>query len=550
MKIRKILYGGLVALLSFMTVSCDDFLSEDPDNRVYLESPEYIAYLLATAYPEADIAFAEAMSDCAGDRGLDAILDDKALEQSYLWKNVVETYQGTPSYYWFQAYAAISAANHALEAIEEFEAAGRGDEVKEVRGEALICRAYAHFMLANVFAMPYNPATADAEMGVPYATKPETTLNPVYERETLAETYRLIEKDLLEGLELVPANFEEAPAYHFTRKAAYAFASRYYLWKGGDDNFRKAIECANMVLGDVKTDDPSSLLRQLNDPNSDYLGDYYDAQTLYTSSAEPANLLLVAVVSNLYYQPYWRYGMTAVIRQTVYRNGIFGYQWAYQTSGGYDYVIHRPLWAYYFLQEGLNANYGTMLSSIPLLTTEEVLLNRAEANALLGNYSDALIDMNTFLSKRLNKKSWTGTSITETDVRKSFGVDTNAYPNWRETSVNLFPYFMDFKDETNLETFSYVSAILAMRKAEFLGTGLRWFDIRRYDIPVVHTSVTQPTETLESGDRRRACQIPDQAQGSGIKPNPVENPIPESMREAATKNYPFGWEFVETPNEQ
>ena len=101
-------------MLSFMTVSCDDFLSEDPDNRVYLESPEYIAYLLATAYPEADIAFAEAMSDCAGDRGLDAILDDKALEQSYLWKNVVETYQGTPSYYWFQAYAAISGRDYVI----------------------------------------------------------------------------------------------------------------------------------------------------------------------------------------------------------------------------------------------------------------------------------------------------------------------------------------------------------------------------------------------------------------------------------------------------
>ena len=549
MKIRKLLYGGLVALLSFVTVSCDDFLGTDPDNRVYLESPEYIAYLLATAYPEADISFAEAMSDCSGDRGLDAFLDDKALEQSYLWKDVVETYQGTPSYYWFQAYAAISAANHALEAVEEFEAAGRGDEVKEVRGEALICRAYAHFMLANVFAMPYNPATADAELGVPYPTKPETKLNPVYERETLAETYRLIEEDLLEGLELIPANFEEAPAYHFTRKAAYAFASRFYLWKGGDENFRKAIECANMVLGDVKTDDPSSLLRQLNDPNSDYLGDYYDAQTLYTSSAEPANLLLVAVVSNLYYQPYWRYGMTAAIRQIVYKKGIFGYQWAYQTAGGYDYLIHRPLWAYYFLQEGLNANYGTMLSSIPLLTMEEVLLNRAEANALLGNYSDALIDMNTFLSKRLNKKSWTGTPVTEKDVRTHYGVVPEVYPEWRDY-ITLFPHFMDFKNEANLETYSYVSAILDMRKAEFLGTGLRWFDIRRYDIPVEHTSVTNPTDTLKSGDRRRACQIPDQALGSGIKPNPVENPIPESLKEAATKMHPSGLDFIVTPNKQ
>ena len=42
------------------------------------------------------------------------------------------------------------------------------------------------------------------------------------------------------------------------------------------------------------------------------------------------------------------YGMTVAIRTELYKGGIFGYSWAYQTSGGYDYVIHRPLWTYYF----------------------------------------------------------------------------------------------------------------------------------------------------------------------------------------------------------
>lgn len=547
MKIRKIIKGVLAVALSFTIVSCDDFLSEDPDNRVYLESPEYIEYLLATAYPEADFAFAEAMSDCAGDRGLSAIMDDPEIEQSYLWGDVVETYQGTPAYYWNEAYRAISAANHALEAIEEFEAEGRGSEVRKARGEALLCRAYSHFMLANIFGKAYNPATADTELGVPYATEPETTLNPPYERETLAETYRLIEKDLTEGLELVPATFEEAPAYHFTRKAAYAFASRYYLWKGGEENIRKSIGYANEVLGNVYTDNPSDMLRQMNDPNSDYLGDYYDAQTRYTSSGEPANLLLVAAASNMYFQPYWRYGMTEAIRTEVYKLGIFGYSWAYVTSGGYDYVIHRPLWAYYFQQSGLNANYGTLISSIPLLTSEEVLLNRAEANALLGNYEEALIDVNTFLSTRLNKKSWTGAKVTAKDINATYLIDPKLYPAWKE-SITLYPYYIDFTDEANLQKYAYLSAILAMRKAEFLGTGLRWFDIRRYDIPVVHSSVTHPTDTLKPGDPRRACQIPDQAQGSGIKPNPSVDEIPESIKQAAAQIHPLGWGGPLIPN--
>ena len=167
---KRLKYWLCLTVLSVSFVSCEDFLDKDPDNRVYLDTPEFIENLLATAYTEADIAFAEAMSDCAGDRGLDAILDDPEVQQSYLWNHVVETWQGTPAYYWNESYKAIAAANHALEAIEKFEAEGRGAEVRYARGEALLCRAYAHFMLANVFSMPYNPATAASELGIPYVS--------------------------------------------------------------------------------------------------------------------------------------------------------------------------------------------------------------------------------------------------------------------------------------------------------------------------------------------------------------------------------------------
>lgn len=532
---KNVTYWVIAGALSFSFASCDDFLDKDPDNRVYLDSPEYIEKLLVSAYPEADIAFAEAMSDNSGDRGLSSILNDPEIEQPYYWREIVETYQGTPTNYWMSAYAAIAAANHALEAVQQFEEKGRGDEVREGRGEALLCRAYAHFMLANMFCATYNPETADTELGIPYATDPETTLNPAYERGTLAETYEKIEQDLLEGLELLPASYAKASSFHFTRKAAYAFASRFYLWKGGDENFRKSMEYANRILGDVKTDNPANMLRQLNDPNSDYLGDYYDAQTIYTSSAEPANLLLVACISNMTYQPYWRYGMTASIRQMVYLNPFLGYPLAYQTNGGYDYLIHRPIWREYFQQTSLNANIGYYVSNIPLLTIEEVLLNRAEVNALLGNYEESLIDINTFLSKRYDLEEWNGSKVESSRIMLEYAKNT-ADIEWKN-KMKLNPYFRDFTtiEEGNKDTcYAYVSAILAMRRAEFLGTGHRWFDIRRYEIPIVHTSVSQPTDTLKVGDPRRILQIPDQSQGSGIEPNPTDpTRVPAGMKSAA-----------------
>ncbi len=535
MKNNRIIYWTLAAVFSCAFTSCDDFLDKDPDNRVYLDSPEFIEKLLVSAYPEADFAFCEAMSDNSGDRGLSAILNDPEIEQPYLWKTSTETYQGTSTNYWMNAYASISATNHALEAIEKFEAQGRGDEVRHARGEALLCRAYAHFMLANLFCMPYDPATTDTELGIPYATEPETTLNPSYERGTLAETYDKIEADLLEGIELLPASYAKASSYHFTRKAAYVFASRFYLWKGGDENFRKSLEYANRVLGDVYTDNPASMLRQLNDPTSDYLGDYYDAQTIYTSSAEPANLLLVACISNMSYQPYWRYGMTASIRQSVYLNGLLGYPLAYQTNGGYDFLIHRPIWREYFQQTSLNANIGYYVAVIPLITMEEALLNRAELFALLGEYDKSLIDINTFLSKRYDLSGWDGSKIQPSRVMLEYGKNTSK-TDWKET-MKLNPHFRDFTEiqDGNQDTcYAYVNAILAMRRAEYLGTGFRWFDIRRYDIPIVHTSVSHPTDTLKSGDRRRAIQIPDQSQGSGMEPNPAdETRVPQAMKTAA-----------------
>lgn len=531
---NKYIYYTAAAAMIFSFNSCSDFLDKDPDNRVYLETPEAVSELLVTAYPAADLLFVETMSDNAGDRGINSVLSERYNEQPYFWEDCSDTYQSTSTWYWMESYKAIAAANHALEAIEKFEAEGRGDEVRNARGEALLCRAYAHFMLANIFCMPYDPATADSELGIPYATKPETTLNPVYTRGTLAETYDKIEDDMLEGLDLIPSSYAQAASWHFTRKAAYAFASRFYLWKGGMDNIQKAKEYADLVLGDVNTIDPTSSLRQMNDTGSDYLGDYYDAQKLYTSSDEPANLLLVACMSMLSYQPYFRYALSVDVKYQLYEYGVFGHDWAYRIYGSKDFISHRPLWSNYFLQAGLNAETGYLYASVPHFTIEEVLFNRAEANALMGKYDEALKDINSFLKKRLDLNKWDGTPIEKKAVMAYYRKDTLDM----EETMDLRPYFKDFIAEhptVGKDTcYSFVKAILHLRRAEFQGTGLRWFDIRRYDIPVEHLSESRGTVTLPSGDRRRAVQIPFQTIASGVEPNPVlRNEIPAGIQQDA-----------------
>jgi hypothetical protein len=66
-----------------------------------------------------------------------------------------------------------------------------------------------------------------------------------------------------------------------------------------------------------------------------------------------------------------------------------------------------------------------------------------------------------------------------------------------------------------------VRGILELRRIEFLHEGLRWFDIRRHNIPVVHTTHEGESFTLEPGDRRRTLQIPAEAISiGGLEPNP------------------------------
>jgi hypothetical protein len=66
-----------------------------------------------------------------------------------------------------------------------------------------------------------------------------------------------------------------------------------------------------------------------------------------------------------------------------------------------------------------------------------------------------------------------------------------------------------------------LSFILEERRKEFLHEGMRWFDIRRYQIPVTHTLENGATKNLAPDDNRKVLQIPQSAiDVAGLEPNP------------------------------
>lgn len=476
-----------VYILPLILVSgCSKYLEKEPDNRALINTPQKISQLLGTAYPEAGYAsFAESMSDNVTDIGVGPI--DRRVTDPYLFVDSHENDEDSPEFYWNACYAAIAAANQALVSIR-----GTADSnaYAAQRGEALVARAYSHFMLVNFFAKFYNEATAASDAGIPYVTEPETIVIKQYDRKTVKYVYDMIEKDLLEGMVLINDNNYSVPKYHFTRSAANAFASRYYLFK---KDYAKVIQYANQA---VPGNDFASNLRPWNTTYND-ISDVNVLQSTYAKATENANLLLVET-SSLWARNFAnnRYGMDAGIQSTLFQrpDPLSGGNWAiklYSVNSVHKLV---PKIDEYFVRVTVNAEIGNAYVMVPLLTVEEVLFNRAEAYAYTGNSVGAIADLNTYASKRFLNYSATNNNITAARINTVFGT-------------------------TNIRD-GIIAAVLNYKRTEFVHEGMRWFDILRYGLTVTHRTLEGQTLVLTATDPRKVIQIPSSASLSGVSQNP------------------------------
>ncbi|WP_447641366.1 MULTISPECIES: RagB/SusD family nutrient uptake outer membrane protein [Chitinophagaceae] len=486
-------YLILVVGVASITASCNKFLDKNPDNRTELNSPDKVRALLATAYPQASYQkMAELMSDNAADRTPLASISfmDSTF---YAFGDYIsdDGTQDSPTAYWSACYKAIASANAALDAIPH-----TADSVNYTaeKGEALVCRAYAHFMLATLYSKPYDPATAANIMGIPYVTKPEKVAVAKYERASLAENYANIEEDLEGGLPLIDDDNYSVPKFHFTKRAARAFATRFYLYK---KEYQKAISYANDAFSSDAT--LASAMRNWNNYLSLTVNEF---RQNYTNSTDNANLLLIEEPS-LWARNYTgsRFGFTPSFYSTLFAAS------AVTTNGGrwlpskFVYVYGQiayaiPKWNEYFYAPD-DPSYGYPYIMAPVLTTEELLFNRAEAKILLGQYDQAINDMNLYLSKRLSSYT-VSDNLTLSKVTTFYGTDSKT---------------------------AMIQMLLYMKRIEFIQEGMRWFDILRYGIKVVHKQVdlnqkTVATYTLDSTDNRRQWQLPQATITGGVTANP------------------------------
>ena len=509
--------------LSF-SIACDNYLDELPDNRMEVTSADKVTKLLVSAYPtSAPIFVAEYSSD-----NVDSYQDNpnttRFIDQVYHWRDITESNNESTEHFWEATYSAIATANLALESIEELGGATT-QQLRQARGEALLCRAYNHFLLVNMFCQAYNSQTSAQDPGVVYLkhTVSELAANP--DRGTVAAVYADIEADLQEGLSLV-GNDYSVPKYHFNQKAAYAFACRFYLYY---EQWEQARHYADLCLGSA----PEAMLRDWSVMAT--MTQTFAALTQhYIDATLNCNLMLTTAYSamGLVFGPYnywsrYAHGKYLAEHEDGEAANIWGAAPFYQGMHTYsatnlDKTIFFKL---PFLFEYIDAVTGTgyYRTVYPAFTADECLLNRAEANVLLGRYDEAAADLTMWMQNIVQ----TDLVLTPQLIANFYNAVGYSYDDERGLAStikkHLHPRF-DIGEEGGTRE-AMLQCVLGFRRIETLQTGLRWYDVKRYGIEIVRREINMAgdpavgIDRLKTDDARRALQIPPRARAAGVAAN-------------------------------
>ena len=536
MKIKNIIYKGSLMLASVaILASCSDQLDTLPDNRTTLDTPKKIAGLLVTAYPDrTPTLFNEWMSDNTDYMGAQNSQGNRGGDQYFFWQEQTEGGNDSPEQVWMLYYEGVYKANEALAAIEE-QGGPKNDILRNSKGEALLIRAYDHFILANEFCRPYNGKTSTKDAGLYYATgiADFSAAAEQSNRGTVADVYEKIAADIEAGIPLLNDTYE-VPKYHVNKQAAYAFATRFYLYY---EKWEKANEYADKLLGS----NPAASLRDYRALQAMPLSKSEQAVKIaeaYCSASADCNLLVQTSVSNagMALAPWLtskRYTLTNYLAETelFLSNNIWGTSsnliWKPFTvnQGESNFALLMKLPREF---EVVNTTTGTgFLHTLNVdFTMDEALLNRAEAEIMLGQNDAACADMTIWMKNFFN----TNVTLTPTSVQTYFKTVPYAYadaakmvPSFKK---HISPRFTIDAEGSVQE--SLLQCLLNFRRIETVHQGMRWMDIRRYNIEIPRRLIgangkpSKNLDWLEKDDPRQVVQIPQSIREAGVAGNPAK----------------------------
>ena len=573
MKTKDLKYLTFSLGAVFALSSCtDSFLDKEPDERVDVKTIDQVVDLLATGYAEANYGWiCELSSDNVIDNNAPHAPIDEDSERDEIYYNLPyydrmdleifsfepgrsSTSWDSPSYIWEFFYHAIATANQALVYLDKLKAENGGEETAEMRaarGEALLIRAYHHFILVNVFSQAYKDDEASKQdVGIPYITVPETTVSPSYERGTVTDVYNKVQADLEEGLSLISdVNFEK-PKWHFNTNAAHAFAARFYLFKR---NYAKVIEHADAVLGTGDGVTTGMLMDYSQFSECSSMSDYGN---VWQDPDSKNNLMLIATSSIQARRgmPGYRFTWSGEpLTETIWYTGptwawtimptamVAGYLFSGYSNSEYGFFPAKICEQFQYADKVAGTGYPNIIRRE--FTASELLLERAEAK-LLGpdhNIAGFVADMAAYVKsiQTFDEKNQTHymsggggmSDLTDELIQGYFTSKTapNCFENWDFTQ-NMSSSFVI---PQNLVP--YMNCLNNYRRFETLADGTRFFDLKRYGIEYSHkVGRDGVVYDLKWNDPRRAIEIPQEVISAGLQ---ASRPDTDKMNQDAASEY-------------
>lgn len=459
------IFSSILLLLALTLTSCNKFLDVEPkgvvipttidDYQALLSAPlEIVRTSNIQVYMTDDINLPEEFRASANSfPGKEGVLAYDFAKEIY------ETNEDDQD--WNIAYRTIYVCNTIISGIE-LSKEPITQKAKNIKGEALVHRAFTYLNIVNEYARHYNPVTSAADPGVPMPLTPD--INAKLSRATVKEVYNQIEKDLLESADLLPAVSQYS--YRPGKPAAYGVLSRMYLFMG---QWQKSLEYANKAfeLSNYVYDYNSFSWTNPSNPSSSQINGYPSTTAAKKDIVFNKYLRIVGCYSTVFLfsddllKQYDKGDLRLEFGSTPkdYYGNLLPGKGILDTKAVYDY------------------NHGG-------ITTSELLLIRAESKARLNDVPGAIADLNLLRKKRIRTA--------------------------------------DYMDLTANNSSEALSLVLKERRVELAFKGMRLYDIKRLHIEGKTTSIKRGSTIISSGDPRLVVPIPSKV--INLNPNITQNP--------------------------
>lgn len=446
---RTIVFTISILLLS---TSCNKFLDEYSQNLVYASSAQDLNELLIgecfrsltnpTIYSPVtmDNAFyypwLHVMDDDAEEFVSDFVSADNntalhMLAGSHHWQREPFVNGQNIPYSddnWHRLYKSVAVLNSVIYQADALKGKDDAQRLTEIKGEAYFLRALNYFTLANIYGPPFQKATAAEDLCIPLKITPNVE-DKFFTRTPAATVYGQIIADL-QNAKVCLKDAVPTSDLHVSTAAVEALLSRIYLYT---EDYAAAIGSADSVL---LSSGYSILDLNRYVPGSNFT---------YRSSPETIFTMIGYAIPAIF-----------VNDSTSQWNGNDNRVSAFKASADllntFD-VKDLRLQAFFYraaksgallpLKYRTASNMGETISDDYLIRLPEVLLNKAEACAMLGQENEAKTVLEQLRSKRFRPGDLQPVTATGAGL-------------------------VDF--------------IRAERRRELCFEGHRWFDLRRYSV--------------------------------------------------------------------